>query len=137
MIVQTYSQGHHSVASAQAHDYASFYAREINDRKELGYPPFGRMVGILFQGERDEYVMREARRFAELMRKQPGGINILGPAPPVIARVRNQYRWQIIARSSHSARLRDAVRQARMHWERAADSRRVHLKVDVDPVGLV
>ena len=81
--------------------------------------------------------MREARRFAELMRKQPGEINILGPAPPVIARVRNQYRWQIIARASHSGRLRDAVRQARLHWERAADSRRIHLKVDVDPVGLV
>lgn len=137
VIVQTYAQGHHSVTSAQAHDYDSFYAREINDRKALGYPPFGRMVGILFQGERDDYVMREARRFAELLRKHAAELNILGPAPPVIARVRNLYRWQIIARSRHSGRLRDAVRQARLHWERAADSRRVHLKIDVDPVGLM
>ena len=137
VIVQTYSQGHHSIASAQTHDYESFFAREISDRKALSYPPFGRMVGMLFQGEQDDYVMREARRFAELMRKQPGALNILGPAPPVIARVRNQYRWQIVARSSHSARLRDAVRRVRQHWERAADNRRVHLKVDVDPVGLM
>ncbi len=137
VIVQTYSQGHHSVTSAQTHDYESFFAREIADRKALSYPPFGRMVGMLFQGEQDDYVMREARRFAELMRKQPGALNILGPAPPVIARVRNQYRWQIVARSSHSARLRDAVRRVRQHWERAADNRRVHLKVDVDPVGLM
>ena len=137
VIVQTYSQGHHSVTSAQAHDYGTFFAREITDRKALGYPPFGRMVGILFQGERDEYVMREARRFAELMRKEPGELTILGPAPPVIARVRNQYRWQIIARSGHSARLRDAVRKVRRQWERAADNRRIHLKVDVDPVGMM
>ncbi len=137
VIVQTYSQGHHSIASAQTHDYESFFAREIADRKALSYPPFGRMVGMLFQGEQDDYVMREARRFADLMRKQPGALNILGPAPPVIARVRNQYRWQIVARSSHSARLRDAVRRVRQHWERAADNRRVHLKVDVDPVGLM
>lgn len=137
VIVQTYSRGHHSVTSAQAHDYETFYAREITDRKALGYPPFGRMVGILFQGERDEYVMGEARRFAELLGKCAGELNILGPAPPVIARVRNLYRWQIIARSSHSSRLRDAVRQARAHWERAADSRRIHLKVDVDPVGMM
>ena len=137
VIVQTYSQGHHSIASAQTHDYESFFAREIADRKALSYPPYGRMVGMLFQGEQDDYVMREARRFAELMRKQPGALNILGPAPPVIARVRNQYRWQIVARSSHSARLRDAVRRVRQHWERAADNRRVHLKVDVDPVGLM
>ena len=137
VIVQTYSQGHHSIASAQTHDYESFFAREIADRKALSYPPFGRMVGMLFQGEQDDYVMREARRFAELMRKQPGALNVLGPAPPVIARVRNQYRWQIVARSSHSARLRDAVRRVRQHWERAADNRRVHLKVDVDPVGLM
>ena len=137
VIVQTYSQGHHSIASAQKHDYESFFAREIADRKALSYPPYGRMVGMLFQGEQDDYVMREARRFAELMRKQPGALNILGPAPPVIARVRNQYRWQIVARSSHSARLRDAVRRVRQHWERAADNRRIHLKVDVDPVGLM
>lgn len=137
VIVQTYSQGHHSIASAQTHDYESFFTREIADRKALSYPPFGRMVGMLFQGEQDDYVMREARRFADLMRKQPGALNILGPAPPVIARVRNQYRWQIVARSSHSTRLRDAVRRVRQHWERAADNRRVHLKVDVDPVGLM
>jgi len=137
VIVQTYSRGHHSVASAQAHDYDTFYAREVTDRKALGYPPFGRMVGILFQGEQDDYVMREARRFADLLRKYAGELNILGPAPPVIARVRNLYRWQIIARSSHSARLRDTVRRTRLHWERAADNRRVHLKIDVDPVGLM
>ncbi|MDD9949395.1 MAG: primosomal protein N' [candidate division Zixibacteria bacterium] len=137
VIVQTYSRGHHSVTSAQAHDYESFYGREITDRQALGYPPYGRMVGVLFQGEQDEYVMREARRFAEIMRKYAAELNILGPAPPVIARVRNLYRWQIIARSSHSARLRDTVRRARLHWERAADSRRIHLKIDVDPVGLM
>ena len=137
MIVQTYSRGHHSVTSAQAHDYDTFYAREITDREALSYPPFGRMVGILFQGEQDEYVMREARRFAELMRKRHGELNILGPAPPVISRVRNQFRWQIIARSSHSARLRETVRQVRLHWERAVDNRRIHVKIDVDPVGMM
>ncbi len=137
VIVQTYSQGHHSVTSAQAHDYESFYGREITDRKALGYPPFGRMVGILFQGEQDEYVMREARRFAEIMRKYAGALNILGPAPPVIARVRSLYRWQIIVRSSHSAHLRETVRRTRMDWDRGADNRRIQLKIDVDPVGLM
>ncbi len=137
VIVQTYSRSHHSVTCAQTHDYETFYFQEIADRKALRYPPFGRMVGILFHGEQDEYVMREARRFAELMAKYPGELSILGPAPPVISRVRNQFRWQIIARSSHSARLRETVRRVRQQWERDVDSRRLRVKIDVDPVGLM
>ena len=137
VIVQTYSRGHHSVISAQRHDYETFYSQEIVDRKALSYPPFGRVVGILFQGEQDEYVMQEAHRFAVLMKKSSEDLNILGPAPPVIARIRNQYRWQIIARGRHSAHLRETVRRVRDTWERKIDNRRVRLKIDVDPVGLM
>ena len=137
VIVQTYSRGHHSVVCAQQHDYEGFYSQEIMDREILKYPPFGRMVGILFQGEQEEYVKQEAQRFAKLIRKYFKEKDILGPAPSLVARVRNQYRWQIMVRNPKSTHLRETIKEVRKLWERGIDNRKLNLKIDVDPVGLM
>ena len=107
------------------------------DREILKYPPFGRMVGILFQGEQEEYVKQEAQRFAKLSRKYFKEKDILGPAPSLVARVRNQYRWQIMVRNPKSTHLRETIKEVRKLWERGIDNRKLNLKIDVDPVGLM
>lgn len=136
VIVQTYSLGHHSIACAMTHDYEAFYAKEVEDRIELGYPPFGRIVGVVFQGENENTVVSEARRFATLLKQRGKAMTVLGPAPAVVSRIRGQYRWQIIARSTRSKPLRDAVRSTQRLWEKEAD-RTLQIKVDVDPVGMM
>ena len=137
VIVQTYSLSHHSIVNAQVHDYNMFYVQEIADRRELGYPPFGRMIGILFQGEDEQKVIAEAQRFTALMRKQGDGMVILGPAPSVVSRVRGQYRWHLLVRSPNSKRLREVVRTARNTWEQDADRKHLQIKVNVDPMGMM
>ena len=137
VIIQTYSQGHHSITNAKTHDFNTFYVQEVADRRELGYPPFGRMIGVLFQGENEPKVIREAHRFSGLLKKYGHGLTILGPAPSVIARVRNQYRWHIIVRGPHSKHLRETVQTSRHQWERDADRKNLHVKIDVDPIGMM
>lgn len=137
VIIQTYSQGHHSITNAMTHDYNTFYVQEVADRRELSYPPFGRMVGILFQGENESQVIRESRRFATLLNKYGQGLTVLGPAPSVIARVRNQYRYHIIVRGSHSKHLRETAQTAWRHWDRDVSRKDLHVKIDVDPVGMM
>ena len=136
VIVQTYSLGHHSIVTAQTHDYLTFYVQEMADRRELGYPPFGRMVGVLFQGKDEKQVTREAHRFSELLKKASGGMKILGPAPSVIARVRGAYRWHLLIRSPYFKRMRDAVSATLKTWEREAGSG-IQIRVDVDPIGMM
>lgn len=136
VIVQTYSLDHHSIVSAQTHDYLAFYVHEIAERRELGYPPFGRLVAILFQGKDEKQVTREAQRFGELLRKASGGMKILGPAPSVIARVRGAYRWHLLVRSPHSKRMRDAVSTTLKAWQQEAD-RDIQIRIDVDPIGMM
>ncbi|MEE2708341.1 MAG: primosomal protein N' [Gemmatimonadota bacterium] len=137
VIIQTYSLNHHSILNAKAHDYNTFYVQEISERRELNYPPFGRMVGIQFLGENEQRVIAEAKRFTKLLQKNGNYMVILGPAPSVVARVRGQYRWHLIARSSHSKDMRDAVRRAWDKWEVDADRKQLQVKVDVDPVGMM
>ncbi len=137
VIIQTYSLNHHSILNAKAHDYNTFYIQEIADRRELNYPPFGRMVGIQFLGANEQRVIAEAKRFTKLLQTSGNGMSILGPAPSVVARIRGQYRWHLIARSSNSKGMRNAVRSAWDKWEVDADRKQLQIKVDVDPVGMM
>ncbi|MBM3263034.1 MAG: primosomal protein N' [candidate division Zixibacteria bacterium] len=136
VIVQTYSLGHHSIVSAQTHDYETFYVQEIAERRELSYPPFGRMVSILFQGKEEKTVIQEAKRFRELLRKSGGGLTVSGPASSVIERVRGEYRWHLMARSPHSKTLRETVKTVWKKWEQNAD-KKIRIKIDIDPIGMM
>lgn len=49
VIVQSYSPSHYAIAAAARHDYAAFYAEEIDFRRTHGYPPFSRLVRYLFR----------------------------------------------------------------------------------------
>ena len=137
VIIQTYSKGHHSITNAQTHDYNTFYVQEVADRRELVYPPFGRIIGILIQGENEPQVIRESNRFSELLKKYGHNLIILGPVPSVIARVRNQFRWHIIVRGTHSKHLRETVQTSWHQWEREANRKNLHIKIDVDPIGMM
>ena len=79
----------------------------------------------------------QARRLAEELRKieqcdgKPGArVEILGPAPAPIEKLRNRFRWQILLRSKQSAPLLSLARRAR---ELLPRTRSVRLHVDVDP----
>jgi len=137
VIVQTYSLNHHSIVTASSHDYDSFYMREIEERRELDYPPFGRMVGVLFQGSRENHVAAEARRFTDVLRRGNRSLAILGPAPSVVAKVREQFRYHVLVRSMEAAKMRFAVQEARRVWEADIDKKLIHLRIDVDPVGMM
>jgi primosomal protein N' (replication factor Y) len=102
-IFQTYQPDHYAIRAAAQHDYAAFYAREIEARRELGYPPFRRMARVLIQHQNPTTAAREAGRIAELMQEaitahSLTGTTLIGPAPCFFGRINRAYRWQIILR---------------------------------------
>ena len=44
VVLQTYNPDHYAIRAASTHNYAEFFARELRYRKELGYPPFRRVM---------------------------------------------------------------------------------------------
>lgn len=129
-IIQTYTPDHYAIQAAASHDYARFYRREITFRREHGYPPAGRLVRLLYSGGNDDRAQRETGRVRrvldeELSRQGIAGIDVLGPAPCFIRRVRGRERWQILLRGDRFAPLLDHVRLP-PGWT-----------IDVDPVSLL
>ena len=103
VILQTYQPQHYAIQAASQHDSDGFYARELSYRRELGYPPFRRMVRITFVYPQETRAREEAHRAATIMNERIrqldlSGTALIGPAPCFFQRVNGQHRWQLILR---------------------------------------
>ena len=94
---------HESIVSASRHDFEAFASHELDERKEWGYPPFGEVVGIMFESQYAEKAKELAQSaFSALSSVADVGTELLGPAAPPIENVRNRYRQQIMIKTTRS-----------------------------------
>jgi primosomal protein N' (replication factor Y) len=130
VILQTYHPDHYAVIAAAAHDYAGFAAQELAFRRELGYPPYRRLVKLVYEDASPSRAQAEAEAQAEslrdaLNRRGLSVTDLIGPAPAFFARLRGRYRWQLLLRHAEPAEFLRTV-QIPAGW-----------RVDVDPVSVL
>jgi primosomal protein N' (replication factor Y) (superfamily II helicase) len=141
VIIQTYAPDHYAIRHLISHDYTRFFTAEIEFRRALYYPPFSRLVCLKLDGPKLEEVEKKARMLGttlqnRISRSSTGRekIEILGPAPAPIEKLRNRYRWQLLLKGKQSSALLDLAKQAR---EALPRSRTVRLHIDVDPYNML
>jgi primosomal protein N' (replication factor Y) len=136
VFIQTYRPTAPAVVAAAAHDYAQFFAIELAERAELGYPPHGRLIAVRVDGADAHEVAGTAQRLAQLAeaiagRPDTGGpVEVRGPVPAPIERLRGRTRWQVWLRSADRAALRRVARGALAAETPSA----VRVSLDVDPI---
>jgi primosomal protein N' (replication factor Y) len=132
VIVQTYRPAAPAVVAAAAHDYAQFFAAESAERAELGYPPHGRLVAVRIDGPDSAEVASTAQRLAQLadVLARGLGVEVRGPVPAPIERLRSRTRWQIWLRAADRGALRRVARGVAA----AEVAHRVRVALDVDPL---
>ena len=138
VIIQTYQPHHYAIQLAQQHDYEGFFAREIAVRAPLAYPPFSRMVNIRFSGVREEQVQKTATQVAGFIRhhKWAGSIELLGPTPAPLVKIKDQTRWQLLMKSKHQQVLH-AVCDDLLAVKKELCPGTVRLNLDVDPENMM
>jgi len=139
VLIQTNHPDHYALSAAAAHDYETFYRREIEERKDPPYPPHRRLVNLLLDGKGEAGVVAEAERIAkalvERVAKENLDVEILGPAPQPLSRLKGKHRWHITLRGRRHADLRLLCEAALdLH---AGTRRAARLVVDVDPVSML
>ncbi len=110
VILQTFQPDHYVIQAASAHDVDGFYARELEERRRLGYPPFARLVRLEYRALDAAKAEAEARRTAEkiaawLTAEARRETTLIGPAPCFFAKTAGWHRWQIILRGPDPASL--------------------------------
>ncbi len=137
VIVQTYNPEHYSIQAARQHDYHKFYEQEITYRQSLRYPPITSMVSLLFLGRQAQSVAKAARRLADKLKQRYKGIQLLGPSPAVITRIKGMYRWQLMLKGVKLQDLHTALKNAINDLQYHPEFKGVKVEVDVDPVSLL
>ena len=121
---------------AVALDYDAFAAEELRRRERLRFPPFVRLAAVRLSGNSEVRVRGAAERAGSAARRFASGgdaLDVLGPAPAPLAKVRGKHRWQLLLRAPDHAPLH-RVGRALQASHRVPG---VQLAVDVDPVALL
>lgn len=95
VLIQVANTGHPLLPVIQQHNYSAFYEQELEGRKRFFYPPFSRIILLTFKHKQKGTVDSAAEFFAEQM-KSKYGQNLVGPAEPVVNRVRNQFLMELL-----------------------------------------
>ena len=104
VVIQTYQPQHPSIQAAAGHDYDQFYQGEIEERYELGYPPFRRLGRVLVRNQHPIEAQRQIEDAATqlhhtIKKHQLTDTHLIGPTPCFFSRLDKHYRWQILVRS--------------------------------------
>ena len=140
VVVQTLRPEHAAIHRAVRLEVEEFYRGELEVRRELGFPPFARLIrAVVRSSSRDRAEDVADRLAAQLVRiadetGRGDGVEILGPAPAPLERINRNWRMQVLMRGATAARLVAVLRAARADLGNLRDS---YIEVDVDPVNLL
>jgi primosomal protein N' (replication factor Y) (superfamily II helicase) len=128
-----------AVVAARTHDYAAFAQGELQRRQTLGFPPYARLTALRLQGNVEARASAAAARLAEAARALAARgepVDVLGPAPSPLSRVRGKHRFQLLLRAKDHPPLHRMARALVAAHAREGPAG-VELSVDVDPVALL
>ncbi|HET9050437.1 MAG TPA: primosomal protein N' [Candidatus Dormibacteraeota bacterium] len=101
VVLQTYNPEHYAVRHARGHDYLGFAREEIVVRRSLGFPPYTRLITCTVAEVEDALAERRAGEALDALRlatRGMDGIEVLGPSPAFLHRLRGEHRWQLTVR---------------------------------------
>jgi len=135
-IIQSFLPEHYAIEAAVRQDYAGFYDQEVAYRRELGYPPFARLINIVSSDPIDGYAESRLRELASMLEERipREAVDILGPAPAPISKLKGLYRWHLVLKDRGNSGLAGIVRDSLDSMPSAA---RVGLVLDVDPLTML
>lgn len=134
VIIQTYRPDADAVRLAASHDLPTFYNRELATREALGFPPFSRLIRLVFRGRAQNRVQSTASEYARTLSSALRDGEVLGPAECPLSIISGNHRYQVIVRSGSFSAAHAAVKHVA---EAQPGDRAVYVELDVDPVSLL
>ncbi len=137
VVIQSYFPGHYTFQLASTQRFEEFYAREVQFRRSMFYPPFTVMAGVMFlerSREKAATLAREISQFLDGVRTR--SVRILGPAPAALEKINRTFRHQLLIKSATREPLHSLLGQLQsyMHDHKISTTRVV---IDVDPISLL
>lgn len=128
VILQTFAPEHYVIQSAAKHDVDGFQKLEGEYRRQLGYPPFGRVTRLEYRHRDNSKAESESQRVLKIIQEKlitdHRSLTTVSAVPCFFAKSDGVYRWQVILRGPDPASLLRGLRLD--DW-----------RVEVEPISLL
>ena len=135
VLVQTYNPYHQILQQVSANKFMAMFEEQLEDRRNFKYPPFYRLIRITLKHRDYQKIEESSVWLAQALRQVLGAAAVLGPETPAVARVRNQYRRNILiklSRKQNATQVKDAIGRVKTSFMAIPQFRSVRLIMDVD-----
>jgi primosomal protein N' (replication factor Y) len=136
VLIQTINPEHYAIRFASEQNYAGFYAKEIQFRKLMRYPPFSALANVLVRSQKQDQALAMSSELGRLLDPAPEGVKVLGPAEAPVPKLKSEFRYQLLLKAANRKRLNEVLREVQKFagekkWGATA------LVIDVDPLTLL
>ncbi len=132
LIVQTALPNNYCFQSLIKNDQRIFYNQELNNRKQLSFPPFRHMAAVKFRGKVEDKVKKSSGLFFEKLKEcdSPQGIKIISLIADSPAKLRGNFYWKILVSSPDARRMSGFLKNRLKDFSHSG----IIVTVDVDPL---
>ncbi len=135
VLIQTFRPGAAAILMAREGRLEEFYAAELDMRRQLGFPPFSRLIRLVVRSRNRQKALDACAALARALQEPVSGVaELLGPAECPLARISGSYRYHCIVRATRFSEAHARVSAALEAFRVPAG---VHIEVDVDPQALL
>ena len=136
VLIQTINPEHYAIRFASEQNYAGFYAKEIQVRKLMRYPPFSALANVLVRSQKQDEALAMSAELGRLLDPAPEGVKVLGPAEAPVPKLKSEFRYQLLLKAANRKRLNEVLRDVQ-RFAREKKWSATALVIDVDPLTLM
>ena len=138
VIIQTYNPDHYSLEYAINYDYEGFYEKEFTVRALMKYPPFGKILLINGISKKEDLLKNFMHKISNVIKpvvEKEIDVDILGPIPCLIAKVKENYRWQIVIKGEFNSEFAKKIKEL-LYDESKNVYNDIRISMDINPNNL-
>ena len=142
VVIQTFNEENEVIQNTVTGNYEGYYRKEMELRKILNYPPFGRLIIIVVSSEEEEELEKKAKKFYNILMAglnigtNPGGNEFVSePFKAPIYKINGRYRYKIFIKFNREniTKVKNVIRKAMNEYK----EKKIRISVDVDPVSML
>jgi primosomal protein N' (replication factor Y) len=136
VIIQTQNPDHTIIQDVIHNNFLAMYTQQLADRKTFNYPPFYRLIEITVIHKDADMVNASSKYLADEL-KRHFKKRVLGPEFPIVSRIRNLYRKNIllkIEREASVVQVKKILSELLIQFKSGNDYKSVRVQIDVDPM---
>jgi primosomal protein N' (replication factor Y) len=138
VVIQTSNPKHEIFSYVLQNNVSGFLKDQLADRQQHFYPPFARLIEIMFKHNDKKVVREAAEKYTDDIKSKLKQVKILGPGEPMISKIRNEFLMHVLLKIPRNqgglAEIKSSLLHSSHQLQQEKRFRSVKVVFDVDPV---